>query len=68
MTTTRKSPGSDSYENQRGERPSAKRLLPPYETPRLERYGRLADLTRQGGSVPIDSGGGLGQGPPGSPG
>lgn len=41
-----------------GRTPAAK----PYHTPRLTSYGRLADLTRFDGSVPIDSGGGLGEG------
>lgn len=32
----------------------------PYCAPRLECHGRLADVTRFGGSQIIDSGGGLG--------
>lgn len=35
--------------------------LKPYRTPRLERHGRLIDLTRFGGSDVVDSGGNLGQ-------
>lgn len=34
-----------------------------YRPPRLECHGRLAELTRFGGSQIIDSGGGLGQQP-----
>jgi hypothetical protein len=33
----------------------------PYRTPRLERHGRLIDLTQFGGSDVVDSGGNLGQ-------
>lgn len=32
----------------------------PYHPPRLERYGRLTEITHLGGSFVIDSGGGLG--------
>lgn len=35
----------------------------PYHPPRLECHGRLAELTRFGGSQIIDSGGGLGNQP-----
>jgi hypothetical protein len=35
--------------------------LKPYRAPRLERHGRLIDLTQFGGSQVVDSGGNLGQ-------
>lgn len=35
----------------------------PYLAPRLERHGRLAEMTRFGGSQIVDSGSGLGQAP-----
>lgn len=35
----------------------------PYLAPRLERHGRLAEMTRFGGSQILDSGSGLGQAP-----
>lgn len=35
----------------------------PYESPSLMAYGRLAELTRFGGSAVVDSGGGLGRRP-----
>ncbi len=35
----------------------------PYQPPRLECHGRLAELTQFGGSQILDSGGGLGNQP-----
>ena len=43
----------------RREPPSVPRK--PYRAPRLERHGRLIDLTQFGGSDVVDSGGNLGQ-------
>lgn len=44
--------------------PSSQSPLPrPYATPSLTAYGRLTDLTRFGGSIVVDSGGGLGPQP-----
>lgn len=39
------------------------RGMRPYRSPRLANYGRLADVTRFGGSQIVDSGSGLGQAP-----
>lgn len=40
--------------------PAAARARKPYRTPRMIRYGRLAELTEFGGSQLTDSGGNLG--------
>ncbi len=43
--------------------PQGRPLRKPYQPPRLRAYGRLAELTRFGGSQVVDSGGGLGNQP-----
>lgn len=62
MSRVTKSPEPSQY--------GQERALPPaepgparksYSAPRLKVYGRLAELTRFGGSVLVDSGGGLGR-------
>ena len=40
--------------------PAAARARRPYRTPRVIRYGRLAELTGFGGSQVVDSGNNLG--------
>jgi hypothetical protein len=40
--------------------PAAARARRPYRTPRVIRYGRLAELTEFGGSQVVDSGNNLG--------
>lgn len=54
-------PGGDvsRHEPRGGEGPVRR----AYRSPRLERHGRLAEVTRFGGSQIIDSGAGLGQAP-----
>ncbi len=42
---------------------SRQRVRKPYTPPRLKSYGRLAELTRFGGSQVVDSGAGLGNQP-----
>lgn len=42
---------------------SGRRPRRPYQAPRLECHGRLADLTQFGGLEVLDSGGGLGNQP-----
>lgn len=43
--------------------PDSGRPRKPYSAPRLKAYGRLAELTRFGGSQVVDSGAGLGNQP-----
>lgn len=52
--------GSERCELESSRGPASKGPVEPYEPPRLERYGRVSDLTCFGGSQIIDTGGNLG--------
>lgn len=66
MTRTSTTPQADPAQDGEGDARAAVAPAAPgprqaYTPPRLEPLGRLAEVTRFGGSQIVDSGGGLGQ-------